>query len=41
MTRRHAGKAQQLMWRHYEMADGVELSDHRPVCATFTLRVDR
>lgn len=35
------GKAHQLAWRHYEMADGVELSDHRPVCAALDLRVDR
>ena len=28
------------MWRQYEMADGLELSDHRPVCAALDLRVD-
>ncbi len=34
------GKQHHLVWRQYEMADGLELTDHRPVCAALDLRVD-
>lgn len=34
------GKGANLRWRHYDMMDAVPLSDHRPVCAHFTLFVD-
>lgn len=40
LTHSLPGKGANLRWRHYDMMDGVALSDHRPVCAHLTLLVD-
>ena len=40
LTHSLPGKGANLRWRHYDMMDGVSLSDHRPVCAHLTLLVD-
>jgi len=40
LTHSLPGKGANLRWRHYDMMDGVALSDHRPVCAHLTLFVD-
>ncbi|KAM3568103.1 hypothetical protein VYU27_009768, partial [Nannochloropsis oceanica] len=41
LTHSLPGKNHCLRWRHYDMADHVALSDHRPVCAALELNVDR
>jgi len=33
------GRADRLSWRHYDIADAVRLSDHRPVAATLEMLV--
>jgi hypothetical protein len=40
LTHSLPGKGANLRWRHYDMMDGVALSDHRPVCAHLNLLVD-
>lgn len=40
LTHSLPGKGANLRWRHYDMMDGVGLSDHRPVCAHLTLLAD-
>ena len=40
LTHSLPGHGQALRWEAYDMADGLELSDHRPVAATYTLQVD-